>query len=1566
MAEDELLGQSQGKKGSIFDRMVAQKAEMVRQEEETATQLRRAAIEQRKERAAAAEALAAEAHALVETQRTIIHLEETLAQPSNRAPAEQAPASAANTSPVTTDEHDFLQELFSAYDQQRLQPAHSSTERARATQTTQNEDLLMSLLQMRRNENGEIVVDEEAVAIADADPPVALRSGRMEAVLASVRTAAAQELEEIKVRGKKFIASVQEKREEMTAEYKKFQEAREEARDHHIVQQRLERILREKEREERREQQKKLRTEVREKRRKKLRSVMKRVTPHITKKGLALAAAKLTLPVAGAVLPMVLPGAEQMTGHNEVIVSAVTGAGLGLMAGLPIQELVRRRKYRHSWHRTLLESGRNILNVGLVSAAIFGLARESNAFKALEDLENSLNRPAVAAEAHDFSPYDGARLAMTDPSQLVVDIMQGKRPVTDIVYAQTMPMVRQETDTVVDGRTADVTIQVPAMPFIYVTPDGQEVARFNRTIMDPVTEEDLPHHFIEYLNAIEELPQIGRRDANDQATLEFINQIEADIGPLESTPADIFMARLLKRNTADKFTYGASAGGGASTVDSQFFKNIVGYEGADSFINPDIHVMVYHPEKYSPTYLMTLMKAIRKGEVIDPATIQVSDSEGSGTIVNGGNKTFIDLACEQLERYMYGKLLAIQPDFVLGYLNNIHMGAIRGREIIGIGGASEVFFGKHIKDLTPGQRIMLLSSIPEISKAIRALDLEMQLKDRIDNHENHDDVDAAMAKLTFTWEDLHKAAIGNVDEVDKDGLFASPQEREETIAQIDAAFRDKQFFMDVPEEDTNAWLDSEAIAGDLRTQFEAPLMLSMEQIAARPQDFTLSREGIVVKVKLPEQQKPFSLANADVLFQTEAPLDATLDKLIMNGMKERHAKGYTYYEVTVDGKVRWIPAFEFAKGQYVPGLGAVVLDENGTLLAKFDRTGQALVDVPTRPGSTMKPIIFAFLQEVGIIKSPEDKVNDISGFFALAHQDIPVENAPGLFEQGMIPWRRALAESRNIPFMRGMHQYFYQGTESMSNEERFAEVGRRMTVFQNFVKKNFGLKVTDIHGNEVTNPADPKFDADLFPIGYTYVTAAENEMVDVPDGTGGTMQVLEMKRSSLEAMAGAFLRLEEPEKFFPDDPQLVDFAHKTTNILNVLGLNRKHKDFDHAWAKTGTLTLDIGTTATFTGEVIRQGDKVRVVLVQLRGQVVDSQGRGLELNQDAVSEVIRKTDAESFHEARPYAEFLIKQTLKMHDTSAVDSQQVIQSLNKIAAGKDPDLGLYVVRMNKDTQLLGADGSILTQLPAGAMIDAVGESRDGLQPVAFTERSGETHILKTGFVKIEDINNAGLHTEQRLNDFMQTEDVQQFIDTDHYFVNHPPNIVILDRDTTSPALATVFDQMNANNQLAITSDELNKVFPAGTIFVNGTRLADYEKENSEATRAMLARELKFAGEEIKLAEAIHEVDPDADLDTLLLDKNGAPARLLHILIQGQVPGGGTSNELQILQIPLVESHPLFQALKPMRTIENQFDQIMRATNSGRQPDPTDVRGFLAGMKQLQIPTTQEEAFLGIQP
>jgi hypothetical protein len=50
---------------------------------------------------------------------------------------------------------------------------------------------------------------------------------------------------------------------------------------------------------------------------------------------------------------------------------------------------------------------------------------------------------------------------------------------------------------------------------------------------------------------------------------------------------------------------------------------------------------------------------------------------------------------------------------------------------------------------------------------------------------------------------------------------------------------------------------------------------------------------------------------------------------------------------------------------------------------------------------------------------------------------------------------------------------------------------------------------------------------------------------------------------------------------------------------------------------------------------------------------------------------------------------------------------------------------------------------------------------------------------------------------------------------------------------------------------------------------------------------------------------------------------------------------------------------------MRTIENQFDQIMRATNSGRQPDPTDVRGFLAGMKQLRIPTTEEEAFLGIQ-
>jgi hypothetical protein len=1204
-----------------------------------------------------------------------------------------------------------------------------------------------------------------------------------------------------------------------------------------------------------------------------------------------------------------------------------------------------------------------MVNVGAVGLTVLGLAQETGAFKTLQDIEASFNRTAEAAEANHLllTDYESARLGFSNPSQLALDVLQGRRPLTDITYANSVSLARQEFDTVRDGRTAEVVVQAPALPIIYTDENGQELFRYSRGIMDPITKDDLPANFIQYLDAIEELPSPNTGEQDEQ-TLQFIKAVEAEFGPLEATEVDFFVARLAKRNIIDKFLEGDAAESGASTIDRQFIKLITGYEGADSFINPDIHIKFYHPEKYSDKYLLTLMTAIRQGKIIDPATIEVDQSTSTGSITSG-DKDIVARLCEQMERFMGGKLLAQNPDFVIAYLNNIRMGAIRGREIIGIDGASMVFYGKHIKDLSEAEQIILLSSIPQISKAIRALDLEMQLEDRHANGEDDSDVRAAMEKITFTWNQLHDAAIANVEQVDKDGLFATPEVKQAVIGNIERIFRDKEFFMNIPEQFDNDWV--EQIEGDIRSQIELPLTLSMEQIAAT-EGITLSREGIVVKVDLPDQQKPFSFENADVLFETESPLNVQLQKMIENGMQQKTIDGYTYYEVNVDGKMRWLPAYEFVKGEFLPGLGAVVLDQDGNLLAKYDRTGQALVDIPTRPGSSLKPVILNFLQYVEDI-SLDDKILDKEGPFDLSTADYNIQNAAGMGELGMITWRQALAESRNIPFMRAMHNYFYRGTEKMSEAEQKAVLIQRMGVFQDFIKSKFGIKVTDIYGNEVIDPSDKEMNAGQFPIGYGFITAAENQMVEVPDGNGGTTKVLQMERSSLEALGGAFLRLELPEKFFPGDQKMITAANNTTSVLNVLGLNRfKGKDpFDHAWAKTGTLELDIGTTATFTAEVIRKGNEVRVVIVQLRGQTVGPNGEGLEFNMDPLSEAIKGKGitAESFREARPYAEWLVKQSLQLHEIHD-NSEEVIHSLDQLADGENPDLNMYVLRLNKATDIVNDRGDVIIHLEDGQLVDAVGEVRDGLQPVAISERAGEINILRTGFVKIEDVEAPDLETATRLNDFMKTEEVQDFIDNDHFFANNPIHFVILDENVTSPALVTVLKQLQANNTLATTSDELNKVFPAGTILVNGQRLNDFEKENTEATRAMLAREFKRVGIELQLTEAIHAVDPDADLDSLLMDKNTAPARLMDILIHGEVPGGEVSNELMLLRLPMTTTNKRSIELKTLRHIESTFGDIMNDLNAGRSVDEKNVRRLLTLLKQLQIPTVAEESFLGI--
>ena len=1316
-----------------------------------------------------------------------------------------------------------------------------------------------------------------------------------------------------------------------------------------------------------------------------IRSVLGRIPrPHVSRKGLALAAAKLTLPVLGATLPLVIPGAENVVGQNQVMSAMVTGAGLGLMAGLPIHRMrgLRRRpsaaeaavpgqkKKRRflpsakTVKNLLKETTRNVINVGAVGLTILGLAQQTGTFKTLQEIEASFARTAIAAEANTlhFEEYDSARLAFSDPSQLALDVLQGRRPLTDLTYANSVSLLREEHDTVRDGRTAEVVVQAPAMPIIYTDENGQELFRYSRGIMDPITEADLPPNFIQYLDAIEELPSPNTAEQDEQ-TLQFIKAIEAEIGPLESTEIDFFVARLAKRNIVDKFLEGDAAGGGASTIDRQFFKLVTGYEGADSFINPDINIKFYHPEKYSDKYLLTLMRAIRQGKVIDPATIEIDDQGATGSITSG-DKDIVARLCEQMERFMGGKLVAQNPDFVIAYLNNIRMGAIRGREIIGIDGAAQVFYGKPIKELTEAEQIILLSSIPQISKAIRALDLEIQLENRHANNEDDSDVLAAMEKITYTWEQLHDAAIANVEQVDQGGLFATPEVKQAVIGNIERIFRDKEFFMDVPEQFDNDWV--EQIEGDIRSQIELPLTLSMQEIGAT-EGITLSREGIVVKVDLPDEQKPFTFEDADILFQTESPLDIQLQKMIETGMVQKDIKGYTYYEVKVDGKVRWIPAYEYVKGEYLPGLGAVVLDQDGTLLAKYDRTGQALVDIPVRPGSTLKPIIFSFLQYVEGV-SPTDKVLDKEGPFDLSTDDYNIQNAGGLGEMGMISWNKALADSRNIPFMRAMHEYFYQGTEKMSEAEQKAILIQRMGVFQDFIKTKFGIKVTDIYGNEVIDPSDKEMNAGQFPIGYGFITAAENQMVEVPDGNGGTTRVLQMERSSLEALGGAFLRMELPEKFFPNDPKMIQAANNTSSILNVLGLNRfKGKDpFDHAWAKTGTLELDIGTTATFTAEVVRKGSEVRVVFIQLRGQTVGPNGEGLEFNMDPLSEAIKGKGitAESFREARPYAEWLVKESLKLHALEHDNSNAVIESLTELAEGKDPDLNMYVLRLNKDTTIVNENGDTVIQLQDGQFVDAIGEVRDGMQPVAISERVGEANVLRTGFVKIEDVEAPDLESTARLNDLMRSEEVQEFIDNDHFFADNNVHFVILDNDVTSPALVTVLKRLQANNTLATTSDELNKVFPAGTIFVNPDRLADFEKENTEATRAMLAREFKQIGVQLQLAEAIHTIDPSVDLDSLLMDKNSATARLMEVLMQGEVPGAGVSSELMLLRLPMTTTNNRSIELKSLRMAENHFNDIMNALQAGRPVDQTSVRGLLAILNQLKVPTVAEEQFLGI--
>lgn len=1276
-----------------------------------------------------------------------------------------------------------------------------------------------------------------------------------------------------------------------------------------------------------------------------------RVLTDVTPGGLARAALKTALPVAGAALP-ILAG-DMLASPDPIMTSIASATIMGGVGTIAANSLFPDRRRSGKIIRQGMRQGasfaRNLL-IGALTAV--SISPDAYNFQPLVNLANYAIEGDVAHAGERFDAYQPAIDIFRDPAATGVRFFSGDLAMDDLVQANSVQVqrTRMEGDQFVNQE-----VPVTAKPIVFVDKDtGEIIFSYYRAIFDPLEPGEVPDGFLNLLDVVEELPSESPENVTILESLpNFEAALEAELGPLEQLPADTFFLRLLNRNVIQKLLHGDAATSGASTVDMQFFKNAFGREGEASTINPEIKLQVYHPEHYSVSYLFELIKAARRGEVLDPQEIlnntQLQENE-MAQIDSAGLREYINQACQQYERYMYGKFLALRPGYELAYLNNLRLGSVYGREVIGVQGISWMMFDKSIAETTKAEQLIILSSIPQGSKITSLF-------------ENGD-------SDQFTYDMFRAAVETNAERAFARGELGDEADMEEIRADIADIFDNKKFFGEIPDHMFPGWIQSEFVQGDMRGTIEETITATMPELAARP-DVTIGREEVFVPIDVPDFTEPTVMQTPEIDFSTERVYDPVLRNFINGRIVETDANGFPYFQGEVDGKIRRLPAFEVAPGEYVPGVGVVVVDETGELVADYDETGFLLTDAPVQVGSTMKPFIYAFGRYMGYIDGPKDMTNDTPGRYALAEGSFDVVNSSKA--KGKMTWEQALAQSRNVPFQRVLHYHLYHDLNGLDEEARYQEVGRRWKEFTDFLAQ-FDIKLVNVNGEDIVHPADkdPTKRTELAAIGTdVFITSTENSM---QDGR------LVLNESSMGAFARAYMHLQNPQAFFTDQ-RMIEISDELPKILKTLGLARTKETgkADESWAKTGTVFTVKGTTGTLTAFVVQEGDKSRVVVVHTRGQVIDDQGQAQEMDLD-VAFKLAQVGNESFKEAYPFAKALALETLKYDSHGIISTDIVEDSLIGMLKGGDMPFAYQTMTLNRQANLVSPTGEPITALQAGAVVDAVGEPENGMQQVVVRTAYGQSQTMRSGFVMLEQLSPMA---EPENYDITS---IKRILGNDGLANLGNPLIITVGPESTSPLLSSIYAELAANNDLAGGAERFGNLegVPANALFINTTRLHDYTRtevdtvelvaltegqtpvgdeqvtiHETETTRALLQAEMMRIGELGKFYQAATNVGYGAELTSILNNPNSAAYRLLQALSTGRGNGYRESPVLSPILFRTSTDLPVSEDLEDIPVMVERYSGIMGALDTGAEVNTGELQSFMFILREMNDNPTQAE-------
>lgn len=412
-------------------------------------------------------------------------------------------------------------------------------------------------------------------------------------------------------------------------------------------------------------------------------------------------------------------------------------------------------------------------------------------------------------------------------------------------------------------------------------------------------------------------------------------------------------------------------------------------------------------------------------------------SQGASTITMQVARNFYLSSEKTYTRKIYEMLLAFKMESLLTkdqilevYLNQIYL----GERAYGFASASEIYFGKPLKDITIAEAAML-AGLPQAPSAYnpfnnlkRATESQWRILDRmVDTGYITPDQRAVARAETLHYREPSEVAVHAeyVAEIARRLIFAQYGE--------DAYARGLDVYLTINSEDQNVAyraLRRGILKYELRQVYRGPE--GYVDLPAKPQAVDLRVAEALQDYPDNDELKPAvvleaspkkvvaMLRNGDEITVTGAGLKPATSGLAPKGNPKTHIRSGAVIRLVQNPKGDWrITQQPEVEGAFValdPRTGAVRALVGGFDFSKskFNHVTQAW----RQPGSSFKPFIYSAALEKGF--TPATVINDAPMFFdagATGSQPWEPKNYDGRFE-GPMSMRRGLEKSKNMVSIR--------------------------------------------------------------------------------------------------------------------------------------------------------------------------------------------------------------------------------------------------------------------------------------------------------------------------------------------------------------------------------------------------------------------------------------------------------------------------------------------------------------------------------------------------------------------